>query len=194
MEGYCFAFGCLDTCLIVVVSGYEDALQGFRERRPDVNSGTPGCSSGYSEKEWESAMKPYIECGFRRDCLDSGLLRCLKATSCAKWHSFGSGLSGLGKKPEGYGDLFLYVPEARQIIRVAEGTGDNLLEEDIDAGYVDYIYYDQYLLDADMPDIGGGVVLLKEMLRDKYRCMADCIPDVLDMAYGNCLVGCMILG
>lgn len=99
-----------------------------------------------------------------------------------------------GKKPEGYGDLFLYVPEVRQIIRIAERTGDNLLEEDIDAGYVDYIYYDQYLLDVDMPDVDGGMVLLKEMLRDKYRCLADCIPDVLDMAYGSCLVGCIILG
>ncbi len=59
---------------------------------------------------------------------------------------------------------------------------------------MDYIYYDQYLLDADMPDIDGGMVLLKEMLKDKYRCLADCIPDVLDMAYGSCLVGCMILG
>ena len=193
MERYCFAFGCLDICLIVVVSGYQDARQGFRERCPDVNSGTPGCSSGYSEKEWESAMKPYIECRFRRDCLVSGLLRCSTMISCEKRHSF-SGLSSLRKKLEGYGDLFLYVPEARQIIRIAEGTGDNLLEEDIDAGYVDYIYYDQYLLDADMSNVDGGMLLLKEMLRDKYRCMADCIPDVLDMAYGNCLVGCMILG
>ena len=33
-------------------------------------------------------------------------------------------------------------------------------------------------------EIDGGQILLKEMLRDKYRCMADCIPDVLDMAYG----------
>ena len=52
-----------------------------------------------------------------------------------------------GKRPEGFGALFLYVPEMRQIIRIAEGTGDNLLEEDMDAGYVDYIYYDQYMLD-----------------------------------------------
>ena len=96
--------------------------------------------------------------------------------------------------PERYSDLFLYVPEARQIVRIAEGTGDNLLEEDADAGYVDYIYYDQYMLDADMPDAGGGMVLLKEMLRDRYGCLEDCIPDVLDMAYGSCLAGCTVLG
>ena len=28
---------------------------------------------------------------------------------------------------------------------------------------------------------------------DKYSCMADCIEDVLSMAYGNYLVDCMIL-
>ena len=59
---------------------------------------------------------------------------------------------------------------------------------------MDYIYYDQYMLDADMPDAGGGMVLLKEMLRDRYGCLADCIPDVLDMAYGSCLAGCTVLG
>lgn len=98
------------------------------------------------------------------------------------------------KRPEGYDDLFLYIPEARQIIRIAEGTGDNLLEEDTDTGYVDYIYYDQYMLDVDMPNVDGGMVLLKEMLREKYGCLADCIPDVLDMAYGSSLVGYRILG
>ena len=98
------------------------------------------------------------------------------------------------KRPEGYDDLFLYIPEAHQIIRIAEGTGDNLLEEDTDAGHVDYIYYDQYMLDVDMPNVDGGMVLLDEMLREKYGCLADCIPDVLDMAYGSSLVGYRILG
>lgn len=98
------------------------------------------------------------------------------------------------QRPEGYDDLFLYVPEMYQIIRIAEGTGDNLLEEDIDAGYVDYIYYDQYMLDANMPNVDGGMVLLDGMLREKYSCLADCIPDVLAMAYGSCPASGMILG
>ena len=98
------------------------------------------------------------------------------------------------QRPEGYGDMFLYVSEMHQIIRIAEGTGDNLLEEDIDAGYVDYIYYDQYILDADMPNVDGGMILLDEMLRKKYSCLADCIPDVLDIAYSGCSASCIILG
>lgn len=41
-----------------------------------------------------------------------------------------------------YEDVFIYVPSVRQILRIAEGNGMNLLEEDEAEGYVDYIYYD----------------------------------------------------
>ena len=95
--------------------------------------------------------------------------------------------------PEGYDDLFLYVPEARQAIRIAEGSGDNLLEEDIREGYVDYIYYEQHEAGVGMPVVNGGQILLKDQLRDRYWCMAGCIPEVLDMAYGDSGLEYMIL-
>ena len=38
-----------------------------------------------------------------------------------------------------YDDLYIFVPVMKQIVRIAEGTGDNLLPEDIEEGYVDYI-------------------------------------------------------
>lgn len=98
-----------------------------------------------------------------------------------------------GKKPAGYDDLFLYVPEIRQIIRITEGSGDNLLPEDMEEGYVDYIDYEQYDIEVGMPEADGGEILLKELLKEKYLCLADCIPDVLDMAYGDCAVNCRIL-
>lgn len=81
----------------------------------------------------------------------------------------------------------------KQIIRIAEGSGDNLLKEDIENGYVDYIYYAQHELSADMPEVDGGMVLLEELLRDKYHCMTECIPDVLDMAYGSCMISYKVL-
>ena len=90
-----------------------------------------------------------------------------------------------GKRPEGYEDILLYVPETRQVIRIAEGSGDNLLEEDIREGYVDYIYYEQHEAGVGMPVVNGGQILLKDQLRDRYWCMAGCIPEVLDMAYGD---------
>ena len=99
----------------------------------------------------------------------------------------------INEKSDGYGDVFIYVPEMRQIVRIAEGTGDNLLPEDTEKGYIDYIYYEQYELGIDMPEADGGQIMLKELLRDKYQCIADCIPSVLDMAYGCSTVDCMIL-
>ena len=178
MERYYFTFGSQDRSpyqnayLIVVASSFGDAVKGFREKHPDIDHGCMNCSGCYGEKQWEEAGKSYAG-------------RCpaeiIWTETC------------FGKKPEGYDDLFIYVPEKRQIVRIAEGTDDNLLPEDTEDGYVDYIYYEQYELGTDMPEVDGGQLLLEEMLRDKYRCMADCIRDVLDMAYGSCMVGCMIL-
>ena len=162
-----------DPCLTAAASGRDGAAQGFRDGHPDANGGALGYSPCRSEKEREQATEPRIG----------------DSPAGSAWTGECS-----GRKPEGYGDLFLYVPEARQIVQIAEGTGDNLLEEDTDAGYVDYIYYDQYMLDAGMPDAGGGMILLKERLREKYGCLADCIPDVLEMAYSSRLVGCTVLG
>lgn len=98
-----------------------------------------------------------------------------------------------GKKPEGYDEVYVFVPSKNEIIRIAEGSGDNLLMEDIDEGYVDYIYYEQYRLDGGIAETDGGEVLLKELFQEKYECTADCIPAVLDMAYGSELIDCMIL-
>ena len=81
--------------------------------------------------------------------------------------------------------IFIYVPDFKQIIRISEGSGDNLLDEDIEAGYVDYIYYDQHSREIDLPEVDGGQVMLTELFRDKFSCTKDAIPAVLDMAYGN---------
>jgi len=56
-----------------------------------------------------------------------------------------------------------------QIIHITEGTGDNLLKEDIQQGYVDYIYYDIYLDIQEVYDneeYDGGMVLLKNSYKD----------------------------
>jgi hypothetical protein len=81
--------------------------------------------------------------------------------------------------------IYIYVPEAKQIIKIAEGSGDNLLDEDIEAGYVDYIYYDKFVMDPHMREVDGGMVMLTELFRDKFKCTDDAIPYVLDMSYGS---------
>ena len=42
-----------------------------------------------------------------------------------------------------FDDVYIYVPSEQQIIKISEGSGDNLSEEDMAEGYVDYIYYEQ---------------------------------------------------
>lgn len=82
--------------------------------------------------------------------------------------------------------LFIYVPDMKQIIKISEGTGDNLLDEDVEEGYVDYIYYEQYEFAAgQIEETDGGQVMLTELFRDKYKRTEDSVEDVLDMAYGD---------
>lgn len=82
-------------------------------------------------------------------------------------------------------NIFIFVPGANQIINISEGSGDNLLQEDMDEGYVDYIYYEQYGLEVDLREVDGGMVLLTEPFQEKFTCTEDAIPYVLDMAYGS---------
>lgn len=56
-----------------------------------------------------------------------------------------------------------------RIVRIWEGTGDNLFDEDVEAGYVDYINYEIYnnikaIYDNDYYD--GGMILLKQLYQD----------------------------
>jgi hypothetical protein len=92
-----------------------------------------------------------------------------------------------------FDSIYIYVPEACQIIKISEGSGDNLLDEDIEAGYVDYIYYEQYVMDPDMRETDGGMVMLTELFQEKFNCTDDAIPYVLDMAYGQELLPYIVL-
>ena len=82
-------------------------------------------------------------------------------------------------------DIFIYVQAMRQIIRIGEGSGDNLTNDDINQGYVDYIYYDTYNVQQDLPEVDGGMIMLTELFQEKFKSVKDAIPAVLDMAYGD---------
>lgn len=92
-----------------------------------------------------------------------------------------------------FNTIHIFVPKMKQIVRISEGTGDNLLDEDIDAGYVDYIYYEQYDMEYDIVEADGGMIMLTELFRDKFTCTKDCIPNVLDMAYGDTSMSYIVL-
>ena len=53
-----------------------------------------------------------------------------------------------------------------QYYHITEGTGDNLSPEDLNQGYVDYIYYDIYdsINDIHEDDIyDGGIIMLEKL-------------------------------
>lgn len=99
--------------------------------------------------------------------------------------------------------VVILVPSQNQIIRIQEGSGDNLSAEDMEAGLVDYIYYAQFNaddvreqfdldnskeeceLDEIAEEIDGGQIDQTEMLRDKYSSLEQAIPEVLDFVYGD---------
>lgn len=82
-----------------------------------------------------------------------------------------------------FDEIYIYVPSKKQIIRIAEGSGDNLTDEDLDQGYVDYIYYETHSLEQDIPEVDGGMIMLKQLFRQKYNSTKEAIHAVLDMAY-----------
>ena len=94
---------------------------------------------------------------------------------------------------EAYNDIFIYVPTMRQIIRIDEGSGDNLTDDDIAQGYVDYIYYEIYNVQQDFPEVDGGTIMLTEWFQEKFESTKEAIPAVLDMAYGDESIGYIML-
>lgn len=82
-------------------------------------------------------------------------------------------------------DVFIYIPGCKQIIRITEGSGDNLTDDDIANGYVDYIYYKTHSLEQGFPEVDGGMIMLTELFQEKFTSTAEAIPAVLDMAFNG---------
>ena len=94
---------------------------------------------------------------------------------------------------DAFKDIFIYVQTMKQIIRIDEGSGDNLTDDDIAQGYVDYIYYEVYNVQQDFPEVDGGMIMLTEPFQKKFKSTKDAIPAVLDMAYGNTSMDYIVL-
>lgn len=94
---------------------------------------------------------------------------------------------------EAYNDIFIYVQTKKQIIRIDEGSGDNLTDDDIAQGYVDYIYYEIYNVQQDLPEVDGGTIMLTEWFQEKFESTKEAIPAVLDMAYGDASIKYIVL-
>lgn len=63
-------------------------------------------------------------------------------------------------------DFYIYIADGGYIVHIYEGTGDNLLREDIEEGYRDYINYDAYVLAEEIMCEDGGMVLTKTLVSE----------------------------
>lgn len=65
----------------------------------------------------------------------------------------------------------IYLESENKIIEYEEGTGDNLLPEDREMGFVDYINYTIYDIEdlEDVHEDDGGMILLDFYFDDKFR-------------------------
>lgn len=91
------------------------------------------------------------------------------------------------RAPKGFDDLWIYV-EDFGLIFMQEGDGTQLLWEDREDGYIDYVDFQSYegtpdddkyeAEDGELSDIDGGIHMYKEYIEDKFEKLADVIPDV----------------
>lgn len=73
--------------------------------------------------------------------------------------------------------LFFYDPDKEILVTVYEGTGDNLLDEDMDEGYIDYWNVDVYHKGEGL--VGGGMMLLKELIIDENPTLSSIIDKIM---------------
>ena len=78
-------------------------------------------------------------------------------------------------------DLIVYVPNVEELFCISEGDGCNLTDEDIKAGYEDYLYYDVYNIQelSDVED--GGMVLLEKSIPEEFNNLSEIIERTLNM-------------
>lgn len=84
-------------------------------------------------------------------------------------------------------EVTIYIPEIGVFMDINEGSGDNLLPEDIQEGYKDYIYYEiyEYAGLGELKNTDGGMVMLTELFVDKYHEESEFIKDTLEYHYGK---------
>lgn len=68
------------------------------------------------------------------------------------------------------GEALLVFSEKGLIVHAQSGTGDNLLREDLKAGYVDYIDWTSYrptiVFDLELEEVDGGMAMFKKYISD----------------------------
>lgn len=109
-------------------------------------------------------------CSKTEVCMLEGIERALNVLYATNDSLIEQIVKGAKKVPENVDFVdFWAKDENGRYFHICEGTGDNLLQEDIADGYVDYIYYsvfDNLNSVSEGNEDDGGMVLLKEFYRD----------------------------
>lgn len=69
---------------------------------------------------------------------------------------------------------------------ISEGTGDNLLKEDVDEGYVDYWMTDWFRADDEGEiEADGGQWMERELVRNKYHTVGEVLERLMECDLWN---------
>lgn len=182
MEKLYFTFGSdpqypygRDAYVMAIGTDVKDCIEAYRKKHPNrAGSDAINCADYYTEKEWKSVIETYYKNTTRAELIVSDAV--------------------YGQKPDGYDPIWFYVPFQDVLIYLQEGSGDNLSKEDIEVGnvaYLDYTVFD--VKDGEITEDDGGELLLSQSVQERYDCLADAIPDILEFAYNNMVLDAMIL-
>lgn len=81
-----------------------------------------------------------------------------------------------------FANAVAYVSDVDRLIYVEDGSGDNLIREDIEEGYVDYVNFTTYFLDDEICEDDGGMYMYRKNELDKP--ITDIIKDIIETTYG----------
>lgn len=182
MEKFYFTFGSdpaypyeRDDYVIALGLNKKDCIEAYRKKHPNrPGSDAVNCASFYTEGEWAGIEDQYYKNVQPKEVIVSD--------------------NAYGCKPEGFSPIWFYVPANNQLVYLQEGSGDNLLKEDLDNGYKDYVDITAYeLADGTPEETDGGQLMFEYMVQGHYKCLADSIPDVLDFLYDSPYLEAQIL-
>lgn len=162
--------------IVVIGINRKDCLDAYKNKYPNrPGSDSINCADYYTAAEWDKVTARHYKDVQPKEILISDNV--------------------YGKKPDGFVPIWLFVPTKGQLVFLQEGTGDNLLPEDLEEGNVDYLEITAYSLgtSGDIEEDDGGELMLPYMVQEHYGCLADSIPDVLDFLFDDPFLEAQIL-
>lgn len=153
--------------VVALGTDVKDCIMAFKEKYPNrPGYDTLNCADYYEEREWGEIAKNYYKDVKPKDIIISNT-----AYVC---------------KPEGFDPVWFIVPDKHEAVFLQEGSGSNLDFKDKEAGNVDYLDYVMFKIGhGEINEYDGGIFMMKEYVQDRYGCLAEAIPDILDVVYDD---------